>query len=135
MAYNGYLIKVGTYEITGENIINEKSYKCSAKIQDLDSYRDANGVLHRNALSHVPIKVEINTRAGLTNMQLADFLGNIRENFSVPAERKAMVTAFVPEYNDYITQSMYMPDPEITIGTIDGAVIRYDSIRLAFIGY
>lgn len=135
MAFSGYLLQVGSYQITGENFINEKSYKATVNVQDLDSYRDANGVLHRNALDHAPIKVEISTRPGLNNFEWADFIGTIRNNFTVAKERKAIVTAFIPELNDYVTQEMYMPDPEVTIKTIDGNVIRYESIRLAFIGY
>ena len=135
MAFGGYLLQVGSYQITGENFVNEKSYKATVSIQDLDSYRDANGVLHRNALDYAPIKVEINTRPGLNNFEWADFIGAIRSNFTVPKERKAIVTAFIPELNDYVTQEMYMPDPEVTISNIDRNVIRYESIRLAFIGY
>jgi len=135
MAFNGYLLQVGSYQITGENFINEKSYKATLNIQDLDSYRDANGVLHRNALDHVPLKVEINTRPGLNNFEWADFMGTIRANFTVPKERKCVLTAFIPEINDYVTQNVYMPDPEVTIDLIDKNIIKYGSIRLAFIGY
>lgn len=135
MAFNGYLLQVGSYQITGENFINEKSYKATLNIQDLDSYRDANGVLHRNALDHVPLKVEINTRPGLNNFEWSNFMGTIRANFTVPKERKCVLTAFIPEINDYVTQNVYMPDPEVTIDSIDKNIIKYGSIRLAFIGY
>ena len=135
MAFNGYLLQVGSYQITGERFINEKSYKATLNIQDLDSYRDANGVLHRNALDHVPAKIEINTREGLNNFEWAEFMGNIRSNFTVAKERKAIVTAFIPELNDYITQEMYIPDPEVSIDIIQLNIIKYQSIRLAFIGY
>ena len=135
MAFNGYLLQVGSYQITGENYINEKSYKATLNIQDLDSYRDANGVLHRNALDHVPLKVEIQTRPGLNNFEWASFMGAIRDNFTVAKERKCILTAFIPEINDYVTQEVYMPDPEVTIKTIDRNIVKYESIRLAFIGY
>ena len=135
MAFSGYLFRVGNYIITGDNYIQEKSYKVTRNIQDLESYRDANGVLHRNALDHVPLKIEINTRENLTNDQLGDFLGSIRSQFTNASERKCTVTAFVPELNDYVTQDMYMPDPEITIKGINNGVIKYDAIRLAWIGY
>lgn len=135
MAFGGYLLKVGNYEIDGTNYIQEKSYKATRNIQDLESYRDANGVLHRNALEHVPLKIEINTRENLTNEELGTFLGNIRSQFTITAERKCVVTAFIPELNDYVTQEMYMPDPDITIKIIKDGVVKYDSVRLAWIGY
>lgn len=137
MAFNGILLTVGNYEIDGTYYINYKSYNVTRQVQDLDSYRNANGVLVRNALDHVPIKIEFETRENLTNTDLATFLGAIRSNFSVPKERKANVTAFVPELNDYITQDMYMPDPQIKIKRItpNTNIIYYESIRIAFIGY
>ena len=135
MAFGGYLLRVGNYEIDGTNYIQEKSYKATRNIQDLESYRDANGVLHRNALEHVPLKIEINTRENLTNEELGTFLGNIRSQCTIAAERKCVVTAFIPELNDYVTQEMYMPDPDITIKIIKDGVVKYDSVRLAWIGY
>ena len=135
MAFEGYLLKVGNFAITGRKVMVESSYKATRLIQDLDSYRDANGVLHRNALPHQTMKVEFNTRRGMTDSELATFLGNIQSQFTVPAERRASVKVFIPEINDYITQDMYMPDPEIVITHIYNDVVYYDSIRIAFIGY
>lgn len=137
MAFAGYLLRVGSYEIDGTFYINYDKYNVTRQIQDLDSYRDANGVLNRNALDHAPIKVEFETRENLTNADVATFFGAIRSNFTIPKERKAMVTAYVPELDDYVTQEMYMPDPQFKIKKIEPVtnVIKYESIRVAFIGY
>ena len=136
MAYGGYLLKVGSYEIDGTNYINYDSYSVTRNVQDLDSYRDAMGVLHRNALEHAPIKIELETRDGLTNDEVGEFMGSIRANFTNAAERKSTVTMFVPELNDYVTQEMYMPDPQFKIKKIDvNNVVRYSKTRIAFIGY
>ncbi len=133
MAYAGYLIKVGDYTISAKKFIKANSFSAYANVQDLDSYRDADGVLHRNALPHVPIKVEFETPAMLTNKDFAELMSNIK--FTNPAERKANVTVYVPEYDDYVTQEMYMPDIKPTMYGNYGGVIHYNSIRLAFIGY
>lgn len=137
MAFAGYLLKVGNFEIDGTYYINWDKYNVTRLIQDLDSYRDANGVLHRNALDHVPIKVEFETRENLTNTDVGYFFGQIQANYTLPAERKAMVTAYVPELDTYITQEMYMADPQIKIKRIEDSTntIKYESIRVAFIGY
>lgn len=135
MGYNGYLIKVGSYIIPGNKYIKANSYSAYLNLQDLDSYRDADGVLHRNALAHQPIKVEFETPAMLSNADFADLMSNIRSQFSNTAERKASVTVYVPETNSYVTQDMYMPDIKPTIFTTHDGVIRYNAIRLAFIGY
>lgn len=136
MAYSGYLLRVGNYTIDGTKYINYSDYKVTQQIQDLDSYRDAKGVLHRTALEHAPIKVEFSTREGLTNDEVGEFMGAIRSNYTNRAERRAVVSVFVPELNDYITQDMYMPDPQFSIKSIDrNNVIKYNTTRIAFIGY
>lgn len=137
MAFAGFLLRVGNYEIDGTRYINWSKYNVTRNIQDLDSYRDANGVLHRNALAHVPLKVEFETRENLTNTEMGDFFGSIRSNFTSEVERKATVTLYVPELDDYVTQEMYMPDPQFKIKRIEPGtdVIHYESVRVAFIGY
>lgn len=138
MAYGGYLIKVGTgntaYEIP-LSFIKADSYKVSKKIQDLDSYRDANGLLHRNALSHVPYKIEFECVPMLTNTEIEAVVSSIKAKFSTAAERKLNVKAYSPEDNDYIEQDMYMPDPEYQMYLADTTKIQYDAVRFAFIGY
>ena len=68
---------------------------------------------------------------------MATFMGNIRSNYTIPLERKAMVSAYVPEINDYVTQEMYMSDPQFKIKRIDDATdtVYYEPVRIAFIGY
>lgn len=138
MAYAGYLVRVGTgssvYEIP-ISFIKADTYKVTHIIQDLDSYRDANGILHRNALSHVPNKIEFECVPMLTNTQVAAVLSQIQARYSIAAERKLSVTAYIPETDGYVTQDMYMPDPEFNMYYADGSYVQYDAVRFAFIGY
>ena len=133
MAYSGYLVKVGNYTFPNQFIIM-KSYKASNKVQDLDPYRDANGVLHRNAIAHIPPTCSFQVRQ-LTNTEYDSIMGSIRSNFTNARERKASVSVFIPELGDYVTSDMYMPDPEITIIAQQGNVLKYDTITFEFIGY
>lgn len=136
MAYRGWLIKVGNYTIPANKYIRAGSFVCAPHVQDLDSYRDANGKLHRDALEHIPVKVEFETPAMLTDLEYdADFMANIRRNYINKTEKKAIVTVYVPEYNDYVTQEMYMPDIEPTMYGNYGGRIHYNATRIAFIGY
>ena len=135
MAYSGFLIKVGDYEIPASKYIRADSYSAYRNIQDLDSYRDANGVLHRTALSHIPNKVEFETPAMLTSIEYATLMSNTSANYTVPGERKASVTLYIPETDSYVTQDMYMPDPQPKIYSTHGGVIYYNAVRIAFIGY
>lgn len=134
MAYGGYLVRVGSYTIP-LSFIKAETYKITHLIQDLDSYRDADGVLHRNALSHVPDKAEFECVPMLTNTEISAVVNSIRSQFTNPAERKASVTVYVPERDEYITQDMYMPDPEYSIYYADDTIVQYNSVRFAFIGY
>ena len=136
MAFQGYLVKVGTYIIPFK-YIKFDSYKVFMSITDLDSYRDGYGILHRNALDHVPNKAEFETPAMLTNDEFYTLMSNIQSNYTVAKERKASVTLYIPEIDNYVTQDMYMPDiqPSIYRYNAELGKLQYNSIRLAFIGY
>ena len=131
--YSGFLLKIGN-EIFNMKYIKEKTYKGYASVQDLDSYRDANGVLHREALSHVPIKCEFET-IPLDNEQYGQIMDMIRRNYINELERKVSITAFILEYNGYVTQDAYMAEPQPHIQTIKDNNIQYAPLRIAFIGY
>lgn len=132
MAYSDYLVKIGTYKIPMKWI---KSYSAYKTVQDMDSYYDGNGVLHRNALEHRPCKVEIEIVPMLREADLKELLTNIQSNYTVANERKGTVSAFIPEKDNYEVSDMYMPDFTPEIYGIFNGVIFYKSFRLAFIGY
>ena len=96
MAYSGFLIKVGNYTVPFR-YIEAKKYKCGIKGQDLNSYRDANGVLHREALSNVSIKTEWETPGDIDEKALRALMDNIRSQYSHAIEKKSLVTAWMPE--------------------------------------
>lgn len=136
MAYSGFLLKIGDYTVPTDKFISAESYSVTYNVMDLDSYRDANGVLHREALAHVPIKVEFETPAMLTDITFGqELMGNIRNNYTNVNERKCIATVYVPELDEYVTQDVYMvtPTPQI-YGNYDGR-IHYKPIRMAFVGY
>lgn len=135
MSFAGYLVKAGDYTIPADKYIKSQSYKVTLNVQDLDSFRDANGVLHRTALEHRVSKVEFETPAMLTNVQMTELFNNIANNYSVPAERKFVGTFYVPELDDYVSQDMYMSDPAFNIYGIFDNVVKYSSVRIAFITY
>ncbi len=134
MAYSGFLIKVGDYKIP-HSWIKAETYSVLRSGQDLDSYRDSNGKLHRTALEHFLGKVEFETPPLKTNTQVSSFMGNIRKQYTNTTEKKANVTFYVPELDEYMTQEMYMPDITFTIYHADGKEIKYNAFRLAFIAY
>lgn len=134
MAYNGYLIKVGNYTIP-HKYIKAETYQALYSTIDLDSTRLANGTLNREVLEHHVGKVEFETIPLMDNEQLNDLLSNIRNNYTNALEKKANVTFYVPEYDRYETQEMYVPDITFTMYFADGNKVKYNPVRIAFIGY
>lgn len=132
--YSGWLIKVGDYTIPAKRFIKAESYSAYVNMQDLEPWTDANGYVHREAVDLKALKVEFETPPMLTNRDFEELMSNIRRNFTVPKARQCIVTAYIPEYDEYITQTAYMADftPQI-YGNYHG-VIHYNSIRFSFIG-
>lgn len=134
MAYNGWLLKIGNYTIPADKFIKAKTYKAYANMQDVDPWTDANGFLHREAVELKALKVEFETPAMLTNTEFSELIGNIRANYINATARTCMVTAYIPEYDDYVTQTAYMADFQPQMYGTYGGVIHYDPVRLSFIG-
>lgn len=134
MAFSGYLIKIGNYDTFFNNYIVSASYKVAKKVLDVDSYRDANWVLHRNAMDHLSYTIEFELKP-LNNTRLENVMSIIRSNFTTAKERKLNITFYVPEDDAYVTASCYMPDIEYTIDHLTAGMIFYKSVVLKFIGY
>lgn len=134
MAYAGYLIQVGNYKIP-RSWIRAETYVVTKNGQDLDSYRDADGKLHRNALEHWVAKAEFETPPMKTNKEVATFMNNISSNYTDEVEKKANVTMYIPEIDGYVTQEMYVPDIPFTLYSANKTEIKYNQFRVAFIGY
>lgn len=134
MAYEGYLIKIGDYAIPANKYIKADSYSPYVNMQDLDPWTDANGYLHRNAVELKVLKVEFETPAMLTDTEFEELMANIRANYINAAARECVVTAYVPELGEYVTQRCYLADFQPQIYTAHSGVLRYNAVRFAFIG-
>ena len=119
-----YSSSAGLLSVGGVTIpmkyMKAESYIVTRSVTDLDSFRDADGKLHRNALSHVLYKVEFNTPPMLTNTDVKNLMSIFQAAYTVPKERKLVMTAYIPEIDDYITQDAYIPDPAFTIYWVNG---------------
>lgn len=131
--YQGYLLKIGNY-IVPDKYIRADSYSPYVNMQDVNAFTDANGYLHRNAVELKVAKVEFETVAMMTNKTFSEFMRNIQNNYVSPKERKVIITAYIPEYDDYVTQTGYLADFTPKIYGTYGGVIHYNPVRLAFIG-
>lgn len=141
MAYNGWLIKIykknqsqSDYTIPFK-FIRAESYSVLRSGQDLDSYRDNNGDLQRTALDNFLYKVEFETPALLTNTTFTELMSNIQSRYIDTIQKKVKVEMYVPELDSYETQVCYVPDITPTMYLADTHIIKYNPIRIAFIGY
>lgn len=142
MAYSGYLFKVGNFTIP-LSMMSHESYKVTKNDQDNDSYRDGNGVLHRNALTHYSVKVEFEIPPMKKNVEIESFFnslyaqfGNSQDSNANATEKSATCIAYVPELRGYHTGKMYLNSSvEFPIYRATSEFIQYQAIRLAFIEY
>lgn len=133
MAYSGWLLKIGDYKFP-QKYIKAGSYQAYVNMQDVDDYTDADGYLHRNAVELKALKVEFETVPMITNIEFTKIVNNLKKNFSIQRARQCMITAYIPEYDDYKTQTGYMADFTPQVYGTYGGVIHYNPIRFAFIG-
>ncbi len=127
MSYQGYLLKVDGVVFPNSLIAFGSFSIIPNQRQDLDSYRDSTGLLHRNILPHMPSKIEFTTKI------LHDADRAIMENILKNRDEFAL------EYWDteYKTGTFYSPDIKYEFYDIDKASgdIRYKPVRIAMIEY
>lgn len=134
MAYQGYLIKIDDW-IIPKSWIKAETYSVLRSGQDLDSYRDADGKLHRTALEHFLTKVEFETPPLKTNTEVTEFMENIQSRYTNETEKKVNATVYIAETDSYETHEMYVSDITFQIYYADDEIIKYNSFRVAFIEY
>lgn len=137
MAFMGYLIKIGNKEIPTKYIAESSYYATPCQRQDLDSYRDNTGVLHRDVVDNRPSKVEFKTMEGLTEEEVTSIWGIFKANFASEKEMKAQIEFYDPLTGAYMTESMYLKNPKVQIDYIDRetSVVYYKSIQFVLTGY
>lgn len=136
MAFNGSLLK-----FSGDNFPLKYVFKESYKVtpnrrQDLDPYRDANGYLHRNTLSHTATTIQFQTKP-MWNDQFEQMMNFIRGHYTNTQEKKLQITYYSPDINSYKTGNFYVPDVEYVMDLVDTVKNRilYLSTTLEFIEY
>lgn len=136
----GYLVKVGDYTIPFR-FIKAESYSCVWSVVDFDSYRDANGELHRDAVSdRRTMKVEWET-PDMSDTEIGELLTNLKSQYIVETDgtkksKSCNVTAWMPEEQAYKSDKCYLTsDVNFTIRYADANGLRYNPVRFAFIGY
>ena len=138
MAFNGYLIKVGSpaVEIPLKYMRAETYQVTPNQRLEWSAERDVTGVLHRETTPNMPPKIEFNTPL-MTNSEISALNTILNTAYTNVAERKLPVEYYDPESDTYKTHDCYMPDVHYEIRNVDTVrnVINYEELRYAFIGY
>lgn len=148
LAYEGWLIrvartpsdKIGEFYNIPIKYIAAESYSAYVNMQDVDTWPDANGYQHRDAVELKALKVEFETRAMMTNITFSELMRNIAAQYNVPKARQFYMQAYVPEYDNYFEWQMgYLADFQPQMYYAENSlkknpIIQYNPIRLAFIG-
>lgn len=118
-----HLIKADTYKITP-----------NAR-QDLDSYRDANGLLHRNALSHTATIIEFDT-VPMWDTKFTAMMNAVVGNYTNYAERCGTATYYDEENRQSTTGTFYLDSNfQVSIKQEWGSRVLYDSCHFKFVEY
>lgn len=136
MAFNGYLIKMGA-DVFPLSFVYKSSYTVTPnRRQDVDPTRNANGVLERNVLDHMPSTISFQTKP-MYNNELNELMTFIRSHYSVEKEKKIVLEYYCPDIDDYKTGEFYLPDISFPIDMVDtkNKRILYREFQLEFIEY
>lgn len=132
MAFEGWLLKInGT--IVPNRLIAFESYKITPnQIMDLDPYRDADGVLHRNALPHTATSIEFST----TYLRLGD-VEQLNEFLPHDNRVKCSVEYWNPNNSSYQLGEFYISDVPYEIVNVNEVrkTIFYKPIKITITEY
>ncbi len=108
------------------------------QMQDIDSYRNGNGILKRTVLKNAPTKIEWNTPY-LTYEDKCRLIHQIKEGYrqgiGLYKARKIRIRYYNDWDDDYDTGTFYMPDVQFQYGGLYHGAPMYLPIRLAAIEY
>lgn len=135
MAFEGFLMKA--VETTfPHKYIQISTYKTTpSQRQDLDSYQDSKGNLHRTVVPHDRSKIVFKTIDDLKLAEKQEIQAFFNGAMTNARERKVTLTYWNDEDNIYKTGSFYIPDVTYPIKRIMGNDIVYDSVEYHLIEY
>lgn len=118
------------------NLIRAGSFKINPNSrQDLDSYRDADGVLHRTALSHTATVIEFDVKM-LKENEMRSLMDSITGSYINFNERDAQCKYFDPETGTVKSGHFYL-DSNLSFGIYavwDGEKL-YNETHFKFVEY
>lgn len=121
---------------TFDHLIKAETFKITPNArQDLDSYRDTEGVLQRNALAHTATIVEFDT-VPMWDNKFSSMMSAITSSYSNVNERDGTATYFDEENQTTKTGHFYL-DSNFQVSILQqwGNRTLYDSCHFKFVEY
>lgn len=135
MAYSGYLFKFGNY-VFPNKYINWDSFEINPnQRQDLDSYTDANGLTHRNAIPHTKTQIQFTTTK-MPESDMEKIMDGMVKNYRNEKERDANCTYYDTEHFKYKTGHFYLdPSLQMKILGLKNGKLWFNDVTWLFIEY
>lgn len=103
---NVNLLTIGGLDFS--SIIRAETYKIIPNArQDVDSYRDANGLLHRNTVTHTATTIQFNL-IPMKQAQMKQIMSALNSAYSSKTERKCTIQYYDPESGGYKSGEFYL---------------------------
>lgn len=137
--FSGWLIKFGDVVLPNSFILADGWESTPNQRVEIDAYRDANVLLHRETSENFKTSLRLNIRA-MDLEEMTAFkavIGLATLDINNKKQRRLMVTYWNDEELDYKTATMYMPDVTYTIHTVDeeNRDIEYNAFTIELIEY
>lgn len=137
MAFSGWLIKFGGVVLPNSFILADGWESTPNQRVEVDAYRDANVLLHRETSGNFKTSIKLNIRSlDLKEMKaFKNVIGLATLSVNDKKQRKLAVNYWNDETLQYDYAEMYMPDVTYTIHIISEKDIEYNSFSIELIEY
>lgn len=137
--FSGWLIKFGDVILPNSFILADGWESTPNQRVEIDAYRDANVLLHRETSENFKTSLTLNIRA-MNLEEMTAFkavIGLATLDINSKKQRRLMVTYWNDEELDYKTATMYMTDTTYSIHTVDETDrdIEYNGFTIELIEY
>lgn len=135
--FEGWLLKFGDQELPLKYLSKDGCDSTPDQRTEIDSYRDADNLLHRETSPNHKTKLEYNTVDDLTLEDKIAIQQVMKAGLLDEVQRKYRITYWNDERNEYETGDFYVPDITFRQKRVDKVKrsIVYGSIRIALIEY
>lgn len=137
--FSGWLIKFGDVILPNSFILADGWESTPNQRVEIDAYRDANVLLHRETSENFKTSITLNIRA-MNLEEMTAFkavIGLATLDINNKKQRRLMVTYWNDEELEYKTATMYMPDVTYSIHTVNEVDrdIEYNGFTIELIEY